>query len=768
MTDPATDPLTDAPTISHPTNGSSPGTVAVAETAAAPSTGIIAHEERQASVAITAAITALDLTAPPVFDLRPIPFAGTWGAASSVCRALASEVVTRDLEASGDLDGLSKKEIKRKVNEVLPARAQELAEAIAAHILAQADHGFAAVEAINGYVNISFDANAVAARLIGEVLDLGPTYGHGAPIATRVMVEHSQLNTHKAAHVGHLRNICLGVALTNIVGAAGYQAMPVTYIGDIGMHVVKCLWCYERFHHGQEPSDPAARGRWLGDIYAEADARLAFRKDVLEFIQLLAREDQAFALAIDRMLKYLWRKGVDGLDIAYLLGRFTHAQEIKEDMFTEEDVIPRFWPILGDQLRDELVNQKPYVPVEGIPEPTTTPEERLATWEALALRMDDWWLHVPAWRQEIKDTFQRWECKDPDFVALWETTRQWSLDDLGRIFAEFGATFDHWFFESGVEEPGRRMVQDLLNRGIAEISDGLPVVKIDQKLGLTTETYRTLPILRSDGTTLYATKDLALTRQKFEEFGVDRALWVVDLRQSLYFHQITQILGLAGYEQAAKAEYVGYEFVTLPDGVISSRKGSVPLFEDLERVTLERAHAVIAEKNPDLPEADKDRVARQVGIGAIQYAMLARDNAKVIVYDPEEALSFDGHAGPYIQYAHARASRILERADIGEDGVIASLDGLDFGALEPAELSLLQQIAALPEEIQRAAAEFKPLLIASYVFDLAKRFNDFYHACPVLQSEEPTRTARLALVAATRRTLANGLGLLGIAAPHEM
>jgi arginyl-tRNA synthetase len=208
--------------------------------------------------------------------------------------------------------------------------------------------------------------------------------------------------------------------------------------------------------------------------------------------------------------------------------------------------------------------------------------------------------------------------------------------------------------------------------------------------------------------------------------------------------------------------------VVLPEGVISSRKGNVPLYDDVRDAVLERAREIIAEKNPELPAARKETVAWEVALGSLKYAMLARDINKVVVFDLEEALSFDGHAAPYIQYAHARASRILEHAGETDETILARLDGLDFGDLLPEELSLLQAIAALPEEIQRAAAEYRPLLIASYVYELAKRFNDFYHAAPVLQSPEPTRTARLALTAATRRTLANGLALLGIAALDEM
>ncbi|MGH2615074.1 MAG: arginine--tRNA ligase [Thermomicrobiales bacterium] len=729
--------------------------------------GIISRGESQAADAIAAALADLGF-APRKVDLRPLPFEGTWGLATSAAYGLANEAVMRDLEHTGQLEGLSTKEAKALAAGAVRERVPVLAEQIARLVRATGNPLFGSVEAVNGYVNIAFNGNAVAAALIGEVLERGPRYGQGAPFAETVMVEHSQPNTHKAFHVGHLRNSVLGVAISQILRAAGYDVKDANYIGDIGMHVVKCLWCYERFHRGEEPASAEARGRWLGEVYAESDGRVNFRKDVLDFLQLLAQEDQQFATAIDRMLKYLMKKGAGGPDIAYLLGRVIHAQPIKEELLHEDSVIPMFWPIVGDQLRAEVKAPKPYVPVEGVPEPTMTPEARLARWESLAARMDEWWAASPGWRDEVRQTFARWEAQDSDFVALWRETRDWSMADFRRIFAELGATFDVWFYESEVEEEGKRMAQDLLQRGIAEISEGLPVVKIDEKLGLTEPTYRTMPVLRSDGSSLYSTKDLALTRRKFEAFGVDRAIWVVDVRQSLYFQQIFKILELWGFEQARKAHHLGYEMVVLPEGVISSRKGNVPVYDDVRDAVLTRAREIIEEKNPDLAPERKAEVAWQVALGSLKYAMLARDNNKVVTFDLEEALSFDGHAAPYIQYAHARASRILEHAGESDETLLPRLDGLDFGALQPEELGLLQGIAALPEEIQRAAAEYRPLLIASYVYDLAKRFNDFYHACPVLQSSEPTRTARLALTAATRRTLANGLALLGIAAPVEM
>lgn len=724
--------------------------------------GVIAREEQAAVEAIRTAIAdaGIELGNKPV-DLRPLPFEGTWGSASTIARMVAGDIVQRELEAEGALEGLSKKESKKLVNERVGARSQELAEQLADTI--RATGRFATVEAVNGYINISYDANATTNRLITEVLEQDAAYGNAAPDSrgTKVMIEHSQLNTHKAAHVGHLRNICLGVALTNISTAAGFTTKPVTYIGDIGRHVIKCLWAYKAFHAGEEPREGISRGRWLGEIYVESGMRLGYRKDVLDFIANLVKTDESFVAGIDRILKQLWNNDdpIDGEDIAYLLGKVTGDGVIVPEELLDDAVMVPFFTLIGQHLEAELQTD---------PE-NETHNENHADWQRLHATID-WWPHVPQWIEDEKATFQLWEKQAPEFVNLWEVTRGWSMDELREIFNEFGATFDVWYSESEVEDEGREMVRQLLDRGIAEISEGLPVVKIDEKLGLEQETYRTMPILRSDGSTLYSTKDLALARKKFESFDIDQSIWVVDVRQSLYFEQITRILELYGFDHADANIHLGYEFVTLPGGIMSSRKGNAPLLEDVRNAMLARALEVVQEKNPSLSEDEQKQAAHDIAIGAIKYAMLARDGNKVIYFDPDEALSFDGHASPYIQYAHARACRILEKAGVTDAELLADLPNTDFSTPLPEELGLLQQMSAFPEIVQRAATEHRPLHLTNYVFELAKRFNDFYHAAPVLHPDVPeaTRQARLALVAATRITLRNGLELLGIVAPEQM
>lgn len=718
------------------------------------------NEERRAAALINDVLEELGYGRRR-FDMRAIPFPGVWGTSSSVSYQIANEQIAAVAEEA--TAGLSKKEAKRRAQELVRERAQQIAGQIADRLARQ--DGFAQVEAVNGYVNITFDTNRFSNEVVAAVRQVGAAYGQGEAKTDRVMVEYSQPNTHKAFHVGHLRNACLGNAMSRILRFDGFDVLQANYIGDIGLHVIKALWCYQRFHRGEEPPREQ-RGRWLGEIYTEADQRLTYRQDIVDFLNELSREDQTFVEAVDRMMKELWRGHKVGEDVAYLLGQLAHAREIKPDAFYDDQTLPRFWPIAGRQLRVELeaaLERGDVAPLDGEagPPPVAVYQDRIGRWEAFGKHLD-WWPDVPTWQREVRETFQLWEKKDPAFVRLWEETKAWSMEDFHRIYRQLDIHFDVWFYESQVEEPGRQIVRELLERGVAEISEGLPVVKIDEKLGLEKETYRTLPILRSDGTTLYSTKDLALTKMKFEDYHVDRSIWVVDVRQSLYMQQIFKIMELWGFEQAEKCFHLSYETVMLPTGAMSSRSGNVVLYDDVAQAVLRRAREIIEEKNPSLPDDLKARIANDVGIGSMKYSMLSRDNNRVFVFDLEEALSFEGHAAPYIQYAHARACRILEKVDELPSGKLTFVD------LTPEEINLIQQIAIFPSEVERSAEEYKPLVIANYVYELAKRFNDFYRVCPVLQAVEPVRSARIGLVAATRQALANGLGVLGITAPEIM
>lgn len=366
---------------------------------------------------------------------------------------------------------------------------------------------------------------------------------------------------------------------------------------------------------------------------------------------------------------------------------------------------------------------------------------------------------------ECRELYRRWDAGDPEVRQLWLETREWSLEELRDIFRMLDVHIDVWFFESEVDEPAKQIVEELIRLGIAddERPNGPVIVRIDEKLGLKKEKYRTNVILRSDGTTLYLTKDLALAKVKFEKYHVDRSIYVIDVRQSLHMQQAFKILELWGFKQAEKCYHLGYGFVSLPEGAMSARRGRVALFKDVADEAMRRVLAEIEQKNPDLPADQRQVVASQVGLGALAYAMLSVDNNKDIIFDMEAALNFDGHTGPYIQNAHVRASSILRKA-----GGLPREARFDYG-LSDHEINLIDLISRFPRVVQQAANEYRPLVMANYAYDLANAFHSFYHAVPVIQAESAAiRDARLWLVAAIRQTLGNALRLLDIAAPDVM
>jgi arginyl-tRNA synthetase len=396
----------------------------------------------------------------------------------------------------------------------------------------------------------------------------------------------------------------------------------------------------------------------------------------------------------------------------------------------------------------------------------------------------------PELESEVRALYARWDRRDPQVVALWQETRQWSLDHFARMYDTLDIHFDRYYYNSEVEHSGKEVVAELIARGIAvdERPDGPVIVRIDDLLGLQKETYRVLVVLRSDNTALYSTEDLALAILKFQEYEPERSIYVVDVRQSLHFQQVFKTLEIAGYPWAGRLQHLPYEIVNLPGNVVmASREGTVVLLENLIREARQRALEVVRAKNPTLPEEKKQAVASAVGLGSLKYPMLARDNTRIVTFDWESALDFNGQAAPYIQYAHVRASSILNRLQVegAQVGGLMETSGMEGSPspqaatvnpepaafnyeLHPTEIQLIDLISRFPGEVQRAAAEYKTLTITNLAYDLARAFSDFYNACPVLKAEPEVRAARLRLVAAARQAIANALGLLGIEAPEVM
>lgn len=677
--------------------------------------------------ALAEATAALDLQVPDKIVLREIPFEGAAGYGTPLPLALVSQV--RDQHPGQDNAAI----------------ARIIAGQLAGQLAGRAEAGTIEV-AENGFLNFLFPRGDLLATTLRQIFERGELYGHALePQPGRVMVEYSQPNTHKAFHIGHLRNAALGAALVHIYRAAGYDTVAANYFGDIGTHVIKCLWGYERFFRGQEPAK--RRGTFLGEVYTFAEAKYAaseaLKERALNWLQNLVKfpANAAEAELGKRLMAWLTAERVGlapTLSKQELWGNITRAIRFLQQELATLD--------LEDTPLVQLAIQ-PFNPDE------------------------------PSWQygDEVLGTFARWEAKDPALLALWEQTREWSLEEFREIYGHLKAPFDVDFYESAEEEPGKVYVQELLEAGIAIKDQGALLVRIDDLLaarGLQEpgkERYRTLIVLRADGSSLYSTKDLSLARRKFQEFGITRSIYVVADEQAFYFEQVFKVLELAGFGQAPNCYHLAYGLVTLPEGKMSSRKGNVVLYFDFAKDMLDMAWRIVKEKQPKLNEQARALIAKQVAFGAMKYDMLKVDATRTIVFDKDEALNFEGRTAPYIQYAHARACRILEKAR-EELNAEADPSGLDTpGEIGADELELAKKLGHLPEVIQRAAAENNPLPLATYVYELAQQFNDFYQKVPVLKAEDPAAlNTRLCLVASARQVLANGLELLGIEAPVVM
>ena len=361
------------------------------------------------------------------------------------------------------------------------------------------------------------------------------------------------------------------------------------------------------------------------------------------------------------------------------------------------------------------------------------------------------------YKPQIANLQKSLEDWDQNLVDFWQKTRAMCLEDMQKIFAELGTEhFDKRYFESTVEQPWIKKVHELLENGIAQKSQGAIVMNLEEYgLGV-------FLLLKSNGASLYSTKDIALAYQKQADFpDYDQSLYVVGLEQEHHFQQLFKTLDLIWFDQS-KLHHVSYGLVDLIDGKMSSRAGNIVLYEDFRDQLLSKATEMMDSR--ELPSDKKQTIAHQVAFGAMKFGMLLQDSEKGITFDRNQALSFEWESGPYLQYMWARISSILKKAPNPD------FSTLDYSLLTTKEeKSLILLLASLPDLVQKSAQEYKPNTIARFALALAKQFSSYYHSTKILDDQNPAQTnARLCLLVLIHQTLQNALNLLGIELPESM
>src|SRR3989344_2656603 len=478
------------------------------------------------------------------------------------------------------------KELKKNPNEI----AKEIGEKI------KSGKYIDSVKVLGPYINFFVKKETLNENVLSEIVKNKLNYGRGK-IKKTTLLEGWQPNTHKAFHIGHIRNAVLGESIARILEFYGHKVIRVSYMGDVGAHVAKWIWYFNKFYKGSIPKKNVSK--WAGEIYTEATK--------------------------------------------------------KSD---------------GDE----------------------------------------------KYKEEINEVHKKLEEGDKKLVELWKKTRTLCLDDLYEIFDELGCKINKGFFESEVEKPGKKIVEGLVKNKLAEIDEDAIIMHLEEyNLGV-------FVLLKSNGASLYSTKDIALAYLKSKKYKFDNSLYIVASEQDFYFKQLFKCLELIKYKEFKKLNHVSYGLVKL--------------------------------KN-------KKKVIGAVSFGAMKFTMLNQDSNREIIFDSEKALSFDGETGPYTQYTYARICSILKKVKVGNKIKFSLLNSDE-------EKRIIKLLNEYPLVVEKAAMTYKPNLISRNLLDLCQAFNEYYHKYKVLDEDEALRKARVLLIYCVKVVIGSGLGLLGIEAIEEM
>ena len=360
----------------------------------------------------------------------------------------------------------------------------------------------------------------------------------------------------------------------------------------------------------------------------------------------------------------------------------------------------------------------------------------------------------------LNDRARAWFVKmqdgDEEAISLWKWFYDISIKEFERVYEKLGVKFDYYTGESFYNDKMDAVVEELKDKNLLGESNGAMIVDLEDA---------NMPpclILRTDGGTLYATRDITAALYRKKTYDFDKCIYVTAIDQNLHFAQWFKVIEKMGYDWSKDLVHVPFGLVSLEDGKLSTRKGKVVLMEDLLNEAVKKTTGIIDEKNPDLP--NKEEVAKQVGIGAVIFDDLYNGRIKDIVFSWDRMLNFDGETGPYVQYTHARACSVLKKA-----GYDKKAENIDYSVLtDDAAADVCKTIALFNDKIKEAANRYEPSVIARYLVDVAQSFNKFYHDNIILADDENVKNARLALVDAVRTVIKSGLAILGIDAPEQM
>ncbi|PUZ22656.1 arginine--tRNA ligase [Chitinophaga parva] len=540
-----------------------------------------------------------------------------------------------------------------------------------------------------------------------------PRHGLQAPNGKKVMVEYSSPNTNKPLHLGHLRNNFLGYSVSEILKAVGYEVIKANLVNDRGIHICKSMLAWQKLGNGETPASTGQKGDHLvGDYYVKFENLL--KEQAAPIIARVKSGDYS-----DFQGEALLKK-ITGLGTAY------QQPEVQQDAEKKAKV--------EDEIKELARNQT-------------------------------------AIMHEAKTMLQQWEAGDPQVHSLWAMMNGWVYEGFDATYKALGIDFDKMYYESETYLLGKDLVASGLDKGVLfrkednSVWIDLTAEGLDQKL-----------LLRGDGTSVYMTQDLGTARLKYDEFKMDKSLYVVADEQNYHFKVLQLILQKLGEPSAAGIVHLSYGMVELPHGRMKSREGTVVDADDMitEMITTAGNQTRESGKLKDWSDDQLQPLFEMIGLGAMKFFLLRVDPKKKMIFNPEESIDLHGFTATFIQYAHARIKSILR--EVGE-AAQAGLENFRYnGTLLPLEKELILLNEQFEVILEQAAAEYSPAVIAGYAFQLAQQFNSFYgekvngkYTYSILDAEnEDKKKLRMQIAILTANTIAQSMRLLGIKVPERM
>lgn len=607
-----------------------------------------------------------------------------------------------------------------KIAGVIGMNPTELAKTLAEQMVQEASGGFEQISAQGPYVNFRIEMGKFAPQVLDQVLTQGADYGKenvGKGIV--VEIDMSSPNIAKRMTYGHLRSTVIGAALANLYEVMGFQVIKDNHIGDWGTQFGKLIAAMKRFDISEEYlMDSPEPIEMLQEIYVR------FHDDLDEEKKKLGIQIRSENAEVIEKLK----RG-EKLDAETELKLASLIQTIDE---VGREVMDRK-KIGRDQLdMDKIVE-------DAIDRITISDLER-----------------------EGREWFKKLEDGDFEARRLWELCVDLSMTEFQKIYDFLGVTFDTTKGESFYEAMLKTTVDEVRDSGVGNVSrDALVVDLSDQGLG-------SAMVLKSDGATLYMTRDIATALYR-ESHGVQKAIYVVGEDQKLYFKQLFAILQKMGHLIGENSTHIYFGMVSLPEGKMSTRKGRVILLKDVIDEGIKRVSETLKGKNSEV-YADprrREKIVKQIACGAIKWSDLSQDPKRSIVFEWGRALNMQGNSSVRPQYAAVRAMTILNSAGVNMQNLqVHPVENIYY---TEAERELIKVLAEYPKTLKEALDRNAPYVVANYVSRLADAFNVFYDNSPVLKAEsEALRISRLRMVVATAQVITNGLGILGIEVPEVM